>query len=682
MTGPRNTAYPYGFTIRRGGWLGDSCADPAATASNSVRLTDFVTGTTPWHEISRTFTTGSSDYFLGNFYLILENTTGGDAFVDEVSVREWDGRRAVGGEVLWKHRFAYHLYFDDRPAWRWDYALEKAAHAGVLIRPVVLEKNDWIANHLAADGSWIGGYYDLDNDRFYAAPNTAVRRYHEYFWRYLIARWGHSRGVHSWELLNEGDPFNGNHYAMADAFGQFMRRHNPSRHLVTTSHWHSFPMAELWVNADYSHVDYADIHEYACCGMLYAGWANNIDYPLATEDRPAYVYGGTGHAVRIPGNVQFYNAGSTPRHLTIRGAGEWVIRYRMKAEAFTGTCDYGIPNTFAGPRLMWILDHATPNERSNVVPTSASGQSFLCSAPAGTYDWRTFDSRYLHDGSTPAPISARLILSDDNFHTLSLWFQNSFGTGGTAWIDEVELIAPDGRVAYLNGSFDRTSLLEDSALLTAALSWQIGGRALTGPRRPVTRGEVAIGTASDYRGDAAHDQSRDKQGIWLHNFIWSQINAGGLYELYWDAENIRRYNLYPHFKAYRDFMDGIPLNNGRYEDARAITAHPDLRAWGQADRSAQRAHLWLSNRQHTWRNVVDNVAIAPISSTVTIPDMQPGLYQVRWWNTYSGTVTLTQTVVSAGNVITLWLPEPITQDVALQLERLWEHRLWLPLLRH
>ncbi len=668
VTGPRNARYPYGFTIRRGGWLGDTCADPAATAEDSTRLVGFVSGSTDWTEVTGTFTTGENDLFLNNFYLILENTTGGDVFVDEVSVREWNGSAATGGEVLWKNRFAYHRYFDQAPSWQWDYALEQAARAGVTIRPVALEKNDWIANHIAPDGSLVGAYYDLDNDRFYARPNTAVRRYHEYFWRYLIARWGYSRAVHSWELLNEGDPYNRNHYAQADAFGRFMRAHNPSRHLVTTSTWHSFPIAEFWDNPAYSGVDYADLHAYACCGSLLAGWAQNVADPLAFESRPARVFGGAGYAVRISGAEQFNNAGGTPRSLVIRGAGEWVIRYRMSAENFTGACGYDQPDTLAGPRLLWLLDQDRPDGRSNVVPTAANGQQFLCTAPAGTYPWRTFDSRYLADGS-PAPRSARLILTDDRTHTLAIFFQNAFGASGTAWIDDVELIAPDGQPVYLNGSFDLTPLNHDTALLTAAYSWQIGGRTRSGPRKPVTRGEVALGDAEDYRGDAEHDQRRDTRGIWLHNFIWGQINAGGLYELYWDPENIRRYNLYPHFKAYRDFMEGIPLNNGQYADARAVTSHPDLRAWGQADRVAYRGHLWVSNRNHTWRNVVDAVPIAPISGTLTIPDLAPGAYRVTWWDTYTGVVTLTETVTTSTTSLTLRVPTPLVSDVALRFER-------------
>ncbi|MCS7286979.1 MAG: hypothetical protein NZ653_07595, partial [Anaerolineae bacterium] len=680
VTGPRRAGYPYGFTVRKGGWLGEGCSDPAATSGNSTRLLGYVNGTTPWHEVTATLTTGPNEYFLDNLYLILENTTGGDAFIDEVSLREMSGGQPVGPEVLRKNRFAYHLYFDQQPSWQWDYVFEKAAQYGVTIRPVVLEKNDWIANHLDFNGNPVGGYYDLDNNRFYAAPNTAVRRYHEYFWRYLIARWGYSRAVHSWELMNEGDPFNGNHYAMADAFGRFMKAHDPHRHLVTTSHWHSFPVYEFWGNPAYAGVDYADLHAYACCGNRYAGWAQNIDEPLALETHPAYVVGGEGASVRISGSTRFHNAGGTPRSLVIRGRGEWVIRYMMKTENFTGTCAYGIPNTLSGPRLMWILDHGTPQQRSNVVPPTSSGQDFLCSAPAGTYDWRVFDSRYTYDGS-PAPLSARIVLTDDALHSLAIYFQNSFGTGGNAWIDNVELISPSGHRVYLNGEFDLTLLYHDSALLTTAYSLQMGGRTLSGPGKPVTRGEVAIGDDGDYYGDHVYSQTLDVEGVWLHNFLWGQVNPGGLYELYWDPVNIRRHNLYYHFKAFRNFMDGIPLNNGRYEDARAVTSHPNLRAWGQVDRVACRGHLWVHNRHHTWWNVVNSIPIPSISGTVSVSGLISGTYRVTWWDTWSGTVFLTQTVSTTGSSLTLTLPAPLKADVALQFDQLsdWMFSLYLPL---
>lgn len=678
VTGPRNGTYPnYGFTVRQAGWLGEDCADPAANAS-SRRLLDYVNGTTAgWLTVTATFTTQPNEYFLDNLYLILENTTGGDAYVDYVSLREVINGAPTGPEVLRKNRFAYHLYFDQQPSWQWDYVFQRAEQGEVTIRPVVLEKNDWIANHLDANGNPVGDYYDLDNNRFYAAPNTAVRRLHEYFWRYLIARWGYSRAVHSWELLNEGDPYNGNHYAMADAFGRFMRQHDSHRHPVTTSNWHSFPQVEFWANPQYSGVDYADVHEYACCGNRYAGWAQNIAAPLAFENRPAYVVGGRGHSVRIPGATQFNNAGSTPRSLAIRGQGEWIIRFQMKAEGFTGTCGFGVPNTLAGPRLLWILD----NTRSSVVPPpSETGKSFLCTSPAGTYDWRTFESRYTYDGQL-APTSERVILNDNNTHELSIHFQNGFGTGGNAWIDNIELIAPDGRRAYLNGEFDLTLITADSAHLSSGLSLQIGGRAVTGPRKPVTRGEVAIGDDNDYRGDDQHDQRNDTQGVWLHNFVWAQINPGGLYELYWDQTNIVRYNLYFHFKAFRDFMNGISLNNGRYADARASASHPDVIVLGQSDRVTGRGHLWIRHRQYTWRNVVDGVTITPVNSQITIPDVATGNYRVTWWNAWNGTPSTSQIVSAPTGALVVSLPAPLASDIAMQFERVYDHtyRLYLPL---
>jgi hypothetical protein len=670
VSGPRDTRYPFGFTVRIAGWLGDTCADPAQTEGNSTRLLDHVNGSNDWTEISATFTTSPDQYFLDNLYLILENTTGGDVYLDEVSIREVVGGQPTGPEVLRKGRFAYHLYFDPLPSWQWDYLLERAAENGVTIRPVVLEKNDWIANHLDANGNPVGDYYDLDNNRFYAAPGTAVRRLHEYFWRYLIARWGYSRAVHSWELLNEGDPYNSNHYAMADAFGRFMDQYDPHGHLVTTSTWHSFPAFEFWANPTYSGVDYADIHEYACCGNRYGGWARNIGAPLQLEQRPAYVYGGRGASVYIPGDVQFNNAGSTPRSLVIRGQGEWIIRYRMKAQNFTGTCSFGIPNSLAGPRLLWILD----DTQSSVVPPPAeSGKSWLCTVPAGTYDWRTFDSRTTHDGQ-PAPLSERIILNDNDFHALSIHFQNGFGTGGSAWIDEVELISPDGRLVYLNGEFDPTVLYDDSAFMSSSLSLQIGGRNISGPGKPVTRGEVAIGDDTDYRGDEEHDQRLDTQGVWLHNFLWAQINPGGLYELYWDASNIRRYNLYFHFRAFRNFMEEIPLNsslnNGHYTDLGATSSDPEVIVLGQADRHAYRGHLWARHRQYTWRNVINGISIPPVSGQIAIPDMVAGVYRVTWWNAWDGIPLSTQDVMHTGGNLILSIPAVYSQDIAAHFVRI------------
>jgi hypothetical protein len=115
-------------------------------------------------------------------------------------------------------------------------------------------------------------------------------------------------------------------------------------------------------------------------------------------------------------------------------------------------------------------------------------------------------------------------------------------------------------------------------------------------------------------------------------------------------------------------MDGIPLNNGRYQDARAVTSDPGLRAWGQADRLTRRGHLWVQNRQHTWRNVVDGVTITPLSGSVTVPDLWLAAYRVTWWDTIDGAPFLTQTVTNTSGALSLPLPAPLTTDVAVKFE--------------
>jgi hypothetical protein len=157
--------------------------------------------------------------------------------------------------------------------------------------------------------------------------------------------------------------------------------------------------------------------------------------------------------------------------------------------------------------------------------------------------------------------------------------------------------------------------------------------------------------------------------VWLHNLIWGGISPGGMYDLYYWPDNIRNHDLYYHYRAFRDFMDGIPLSNGCYDDARAV-ASKGLRAWGQADRTHHRGHLWVQNTDHTWRNVVDGVSPTGRGGTIGVPDMLSGTYRVAWWDTWAGTRVLTRTVNSLFTTLSLSLPYPITDDIAMQWERL------------
>lgn len=260
IEGPRVGGNPYGLVAKLGTWPKDVCGQPG----NQLRtLSDYWSTTNgEWTELTSTFEL-DEDVIVGwgrYFTVALENTDAGFAYIDEIRVEDTNGVN-----VLSRGRMNHHLGFDQAASWRWDRILDLAADRGITFKLVILEKEDVIFGRIRPDGSIAAEPVGLNFhgvDLEHPDRPTRVRRLQEYFWRYLSARWGYSTAVHSWELLNEGNPFDGHHYDQAEAFGRAIRATDPNHHLVTTSFWHSFPAGPFWANPAYASVDYADLHAY------------------------------------------------------------------------------------------------------------------------------------------------------------------------------------------------------------------------------------------------------------------------------------------------------------------------------------------------------------------------------------------------------------------------------------
>jgi hypothetical protein len=184
----------------------------------------------------------------------------------------------------------------------------------------------------------------------------------------------------------------------------------------------------------------------------------------------------------------------------------------------------------------------------------------------------------------------------------------------------------------------------------------------------------------------------DTGGIWLHNFIWGGINPGGLIESYW-YENVHIYRqddqggfLFDHrghYAAYYNFIRDIPLNNGHYKDAQATVSNEELRVLGQKDLTADRAHLWIQNKHHTWKNVVDQVPIPELSGTVTISGFSPGqVYTISWWDPYESDphhqVIQTNTILSQSDGSIALNIDHLSQDIAVKIDLL--EQAYLPII--
>jgi hypothetical protein len=437
-------------------------------------VTNYGRNTPGWSTIEGSWNSGDRN-FLPRVYVALENVKEGIAYVDSISLREELGNGAYGPEIIGEPSLQYELYYPERTAYELDKFVEAAEQAGVYLKLVINDKNDKMFLKLNDDGSYVDG--EDNSDGFYGVGRTRnkTRWLQEAWWRYLQARWGYSTAIHSWELTNEGDPWNSDHYALADELGKAMHCRvfgkpvgrgdgeacnfdHPNDHLVTTSFWHSFPDETFWANPETPNIDYADVHAYVSTGWL--------------ED-PAY----------------------------------------------------------ETDSALFHIDYST---------AVRSGLD---------------------------------------------WFSDQAGM----------------------------------------------------PTKPIVRGETGIDFLDEQIENP--DLALDLNGVWLHNLTWAGLDPGALTELYWWRENLHnqpgpdgRKGLYEVYRYFRDYIQDIPLNNGNYEDAAASLSSPSLRVVGQKDTANNRAHLWVQNQKHTWRNAVDGASnISGLSGTLRMSGFSPNrTLQVEW----------------------------------------------------
>lgn len=215
----------------------------------------------------------------------------------------------------------------------------------------------------------------------------------------------------------------------------------------------------------------------------------------------------------------------------------------------------------------------------------------------------------------------------------------------TGWIDNITI---DG-VEY-----SREDLRNDAAAAVYAYSVTVGTDPLR--NKPVVWGETDL----DMHGSQSPDTllAQDTDGVWLHNFNWAHINHGGVTGLIWDTQNIRNNDLYERYRVFHHFMKNIPITEGQYQQAIATSTNTNIRVWGQMQASGNAAHIWIQNRNHTWRNVLTNGLPSPESATITLSGLAPGAHVLSEWDPWGQ-----DTVAKA--VDTVWVNESGMLQVAV-----------------
>lgn len=626
----------------------------------------YLKGDNDWRELTHTFTTSKDTYEIGWFGVKLINITDGAAYVGWVSLKEKMADGKMGPEIVGRSDFQAHKSWPQSIAYTIDKQLEYASQRGIYLKIVTEEKGDSFFARIQPDGTW----GDFANDNVYANNKHASRTLQSYYWRYLIARYGYSTAIHSFEMFNEADPYNGNHQDAVAAMAAYFRDNGPSKHLVSTSNWHSIPPA-FWRNAD---LPYADLHMYLGWGVamggnrLWPGWdgswtvVNNaadesdcgkgfaFDFNVAHSGRsslkmtrfahPGYPNDNNGAGDPYHSNLSF-QCGVTPGH-RIR------ISLWAKAENFKTYDNY---TSHADPLM--VTYHR--------IGSDYAGEPASLYIPTGTYDWQK--------------VACEFIVPNEGVYMLGVCPRrrpNWDTADGFVWIDDVlveDLTA--GITLNYNGGFEYTSSQSyDVVGGHCAYSHLVNSLNLG---KPVVRGEVGFchpkRFTDNYKGFdyTGEDQLLvdDVDGVWWHKWVWAQLYPGGLYEIYWWYQ-LPLAREFKHASIFRAFMSGIPLSNGHYKDVAATVSNPVIRVLGQKDLVNNRAHLWIDNSKHTWKNVVDGVAIPAVSGTVTVDGLKDGPYKVEWWNTTTGEISRTEDVQCTGGKINLNV-QNLQSDVACKI---------------
>lgn len=633
----------------------------AGSSSNAV------SGTNDW----QTLTVDRSPSTSGVALVGCKHTgSAGTVYFDDMSLKySADGGRTWSSECLSKGDFDFQNYVDLAEAWKVDRVFEAAKANGVYLKTVISEKQDYTLGCIAADGSTVA----RSDSNFYASANHPSRWLQKAWWRYMTARWGCYTSLHSWELCNEGDPFNGDHYNAADALASYVHSVDPNKAMCTTSFWHSIPM-EFWKA---SACDYLDVHEYI--GPVTPGTGSHGPRLYAWYD-PIQTSGNTMALLPLENDTGIVSLDSTQRHsgsksvkvLAKAGGNGWgwgqvsacpyyhvginpahTYAFRFWARADNvGVLSSALAWTRPGLHITWSAVYA---ENDFVSQRNID-------APLGTYDWQQITVTGV------APPTAANTMNIAIVSTCSPDRESSF------WIDDLEVIdETTGASLFVDGGFEGDRIDYDTALAVKKYGVLLNSYA-SRVAKPAIWGETGIRgpneLGSPYKGYAYTEENQrlvdDTSGLYLKKMIWAHVGPDNPNMLLWWTENIAKKGLWHYFKAFQDFMSGIPVSNGHYKDAEAVTSTPVLRAWGQKDLTNNRAHLWIDNAPYTWKNVVDGVSVPAVSGTVTLTGLKDGSYQVEWWDTSTGAVTRTEFVDCANGSLVLSVTD-LQSDIACKL---------------
>jgi hypothetical protein len=175
--------------------------------------------------------------------------------------------------------------YDLADAWRLDHILNVAKDNGVYIQLNLEDVNSFAYNWYNEGEYGEKNLYAYEaggpcQDRWDYFTRQDTRDYAKRVYRYMVARYGYSTNLASWELWNEIDCIQywtdlantSELLAWHQEFGQWFKDNDPNDHLVTTSYGSFTPATSMW---GLDEIEYGQMH-----GYYVPGWTAHPSDPL------------------------------------------------------------------------------------------------------------------------------------------------------------------------------------------------------------------------------------------------------------------------------------------------------------------------------------------------------------------------------------------------------------------
>jgi hypothetical protein len=160
---------------------------------------------------------------------------------------------------------------------------------------------------------------------------------------------------------------------------------------------------------------------------------------------------------------------------------------------------------------------------------------------------------------------------------------------------------------------------------------------------------------------------KDREGVHMHAGLWTPVmhGAAGCGHIWWWDSYVDPKDLYFHFRALADFVNGIPWTTAGFQPARVQADRQKLNALGLHGNAL--TILWIENKAHTWWNVVHDEPIPAMEGeSIQVEGFPAGRYTVEYWDSWKGVPTAKKQVQSADNRLTIAVPR-LERDIALKI---------------